>query len=85
MSPTCNRTTALQRFERSTMIEMRNGVMFDFYLGLPHVYMYLYTYNNSLIISLRFKKKMLLLHGLFMSLALFTSDTFHPRFLQRTL
>ena len=39
MSPTLNRSSALQRFERSNVIEIHNG-MFDFYAGLPHMYIY---------------------------------------------
>jgi len=27
----------LQRFKRSNASEIRNGIMFDFYLGLPHM------------------------------------------------
>ena len=35
MSPALNGSSALQRFERSNAIEIRNGIMFDFYPGLP--------------------------------------------------
>ena len=38
MSPTLNGSTVLQRFERGNAVEIRNGIMFDFYLGLPHMY-----------------------------------------------
>ena len=38
MSPTRNGSTALQRFKRGNAIEMRNGIMFHFYPGLPHMY-----------------------------------------------
>ena len=38
MSPTLNGSTALQRFERGNAVEIHNGIMFDFYLGLPHLY-----------------------------------------------
>ena len=37
MSPPLNGSSALQRFERSNAIEIRNGIMFDFYPGLPHM------------------------------------------------
>ena len=40
MSPALNGSSALQRFERSNAIEIRNGIMFDFYPGLPHIYIY---------------------------------------------
>ena len=47
MNPTHNGSTALLRFERSTMIEIRNGVMFNFYLGLPHVCTFALTTTPS--------------------------------------
>ena len=37
MSPALNGSSALECFERSNAIEMRNGIMFDFYPGLPHI------------------------------------------------
>ena len=37
MSPALNGSSALQRFKRSNASEIRNGIMFDFYPGLPHV------------------------------------------------
>ena len=37
MSPACNGSPALQRFERCNALEIRNG-MFDFYPGLPHMH-----------------------------------------------
>jgi len=37
MSPALNRSSVLQPFERSNVVEIRNGIMFDFYLRLPHV------------------------------------------------
>ena len=37
MSPTRNESTVLQRFECSSVIEMRNEIMFNFYPGLPHL------------------------------------------------
>ena len=36
MSPTLNGSYALERFERGNAIKIRNGMMFDFYLGLKH-------------------------------------------------
>ena len=39
MSPALNGSTALQHFERGDMVEIRNGIMFDFYPGLPHVFL----------------------------------------------
>ena len=37
MSPALNGLTALQRFECDNTVEIHNGIMFDFYPGLPHV------------------------------------------------
>jgi len=38
MSPTLNRSSVLQCFKHRSAIEIRNGIMFDFYPGLPHMY-----------------------------------------------
>ena len=38
MGPTPNRSSALQRFECVNALEIRNGIMFNFYPGLPHIY-----------------------------------------------
>ena len=38
MSPTLNGSSALEDFERSNAIELRNGIVFNFYPGLPHVH-----------------------------------------------
>ena len=38
MSPSLD---GIQHFERSDMVDIRNGIMFVFYLGLPHVYIHL--------------------------------------------
>ena len=37
MSPALNASFALQCFKCSNAIELHNGIMFDFYPGLPHV------------------------------------------------
>ena len=37
MGPAPNESSALQRFERGNALEIRNGIMFDFYPGLPHI------------------------------------------------
>ena len=37
MNPALNGSSTQQRFERSNAIEIRNGIMFDFYPGLPHM------------------------------------------------
>ena len=38
MNPALNGSSALERFECSNAIEIRNGIMFDFYPGLPQIY-----------------------------------------------
>ena len=38
MSPTLNGSFVLQRFKRSNTVELCNGMMFNFYPGLPHVH-----------------------------------------------
>ena len=38
MSPTLNGSSALQSFKDSNVIKIHNRIMFNFYLGLPHMY-----------------------------------------------
>ena len=38
VSPAFNGSTALQCFECGNGVEIRNGIMFDFYPGLPHMH-----------------------------------------------
>jgi len=35
--PALNGSSALQRFERSNTVEIRNGITFGFYPGLSHI------------------------------------------------
>ena len=37
MSPTLNGSSVLQHFKCGNAIKIRNGIMFDFYQGLPHI------------------------------------------------
>ena len=37
MSPTLNGSSAIQHFEGSDAIEIRDGITFDFYTGLPQL------------------------------------------------
>ena len=37
MSPTLSGSSALQRVKVGDALEMRNGLIFDFYSGLPHI------------------------------------------------
>ena len=38
MSPALNGSSAIRCFKHSNAIEIRNGITFDFYTGLPHIY-----------------------------------------------
>ena len=37
MSPTYNGISTLEHFERSNASEIRNRIMFNFYMRLPHI------------------------------------------------
>ena len=37
MSPALNGSSAIRHFEGSNVIEICDGITFDFYTGLPHV------------------------------------------------
>ena len=37
ISPALNRSSAIRRFEGNDAIEIRDGITFDFYTGLPHI------------------------------------------------
>ena len=45
MSPALNGSSMLERFEHSNASEIHNGIMFDFYPGLPHLS--IFTMSNS--------------------------------------
>ena len=45
MRPALNRSSAIWRFEGSNAIEIYDGITFDFYVGLPHVFTI--VHNNS--------------------------------------
>ena len=47
MSPTLNGSSTIRRFKRSDVIEIRDGITFDFYMGLPH--MLLHSQDTNLI------------------------------------
>ena len=60
MSPTVNRSCALQCFERSSAVKLRNGIMFDFYPGLPHIVgisLYIHVVALIAIYSISTKKE----------------------------
>ena len=37
LSPALNGSSEIRRFERGDTIEICNGIIFDFYTGLPHI------------------------------------------------
>ena len=43
MSPTLNRSSTIQQFEYSDGIEICNGIIFDFYTGLPRIIYMVFT------------------------------------------
>ena len=50
MSSTLNRSSALQHFECGSTIEICNAIMFDFYPGLPHIWLvWLYEWYCNLL------------------------------------
>ena len=57
MSPALNGSTALQHFERGNAVKIRNGIMFDFYPGLPHILYILYTCMVILQLELSFETR----------------------------
>ena len=40
MSPALNGSSVIRRFKHSDAIEIRDGITFDFYMGLPHICTY---------------------------------------------
>ena len=47
MSPTLNRSSAIRHFKRSNANEIRYGITFDFYTGLPHIHAEAYLRDLS--------------------------------------
>ena len=41
MNPALSGSSALEHFERSNVIEICNRIMFDFYVGLPHMLVFI--------------------------------------------
>ena len=54
MSSALNRSSALECFECGNAMEIRNGIMFDFYLGLPRMYSQNWCNQESCIHSFLF-------------------------------
>ena len=51
MSPTLNGSSVLQCFEHGNTVKIHNGIMFDFYPGLPHM-MFRIVYTKSFTVSI---------------------------------
>ena len=43
----------VERFERSNAIEIRNGIMFDFYPGLPHMYSWFHKPGVHIVVTVK--------------------------------
>ena len=43
MSPALNGRSAIRHFKHSDAIEIRDGITFDFYTGLPHIRKLIFT------------------------------------------
>ena len=48
MGPTLNESSAIQHFEGSDAIEIHDGITFEVYTGLPHMFFLLY---NSFVLG----------------------------------
>ena len=49
MSPALNGSSAIQRFKHSDVIEIWDGIIFDFHTGLPHIVICLYTTHTNIV------------------------------------
>ena len=51
MSPALNKSSVMWCFEHSGAIEIRNGIIFNFYTGLPHIWSFVdrsFVVGNSI-------------------------------------
>ena len=53
MSSALNRRSALEWFECGNAIEIRNGIMFDFYPGLPHMYSWFHKPGVHIVVTVK--------------------------------
>ena len=51
MSPGLNGSSAIRRFEHNDAIEIRDGITFDFYTGLPHMNTVLWYIYHTLLLA----------------------------------
>ena len=63
MSPVLNGSSMLEHFEHSDATEIRNGIMFDFYTGLPHIYHIINSQVWSFLILILISDVYALIHG----------------------
>ena len=47
MTSALNGSSAMRRSEGSDVIEIRDGITFNFYMGLPHMYIYIETEKST--------------------------------------
>ena len=47
MSPALNGSSAIRQFEGSNAVQIRDGITFNFYTGLPHMYLFVVLSNVS--------------------------------------
>ena len=73
MSPTLNGISALESFEHGNAIKIHNGIMFDFYPGLPHIIVILgwsvlmnSILMNTLVINFKCKLLVIISHTIYM-------------------
>ena len=49
MSPTLSRSSAIRHFKHSNAIEICDGIPFDFYTGLPHVWFHILWLHQNMV------------------------------------
>ena len=52
MSPALSGSSAIRHFEGSDAIEIRDGMTFDFYTGLPHIHTYIYIHGTGMCVCM---------------------------------
>ena len=56
ISPTLNGSSALQCVKLGDAPEIRNGIIFDFYLGLPHIHVVKYIDSDNIAQAVQLSK-----------------------------
>ena len=71
MSPALNGSSEIRRFEHAYAIEIRDGIMFVFYLGLPHVLINFLNHSHQLK---KFRSSIHILYNVIVSQVLIPND-----------